>query len=189
MKRFCLLAVLLLISSAVNSEIVSLKFKAEKFDDDKYVIKYYSDIMDLVDVKPMTSQTYDYAFRDKDGRYEIRYILFSQTDDIPDAGDYKVQAALWAVMVIGNVTGDENAAQNTSAFNEEDVKSEFNADCGFTNFSIDGKTDFTEGYKFVMINFYCKRDVGIMCQTILFNDIDFVKDKLFIKIFHGFRFY
>ena len=170
------------------SKIVGLKFKPEEFDDQKYVIKYDPKKVDLLKPKPLESQTYNYALRDKNGKYEIRYILFKQTEKIPDFEKYKIQVALWSMMVVANITGDENGAEHTSVFKEADVMNEFNADYGFTNFYKNVKTDFSTGYKYLMINFYCKRDLGIMCQTILFNDLSWVKTNEFLWLFHSFKY-
>lgn len=40
----------------------------------------------------------------------------------------------------------------------------------------------------MMVNFYYKKDIGIMCQTILFNDINILSTDDFLTAFHSFRF-
>ncbi len=190
MKLHRFAAMLLLLCSSYGfADIKGLQFEPKQFDENTYIIRYSSATMKMLEVKTLASQSYDFAFQDKEGRFEIRYILFSQVGGIQDNDDYKMQATLWAVMVISNITGNEDFAQNTSAFGEADVKKEFNADIGFTNFSQGAKTDFTAGYQYIMINFYCRKNLGIMCQTILFNDINWIKTEDFLRWFHGFNFY
>ena len=69
-------------------------------------------------------------------------------------------------MVIFNMAGHDATNKNTTVFNDNDVRAEFNADYGLTSFGKGGGTDFTEGYQYVMINFFYKKGIGIMCQAI-----------------------
>ncbi|MBB6481506.1 hypothetical protein [Spirochaeta isovalerica] len=39
-----------------------------------------------------------------------------------------------------------------------------------------------------MANFYVKEGLGIMCQTILFDDMEIFQTEDFFEIFHSFRF-
>jgi len=175
--------------STSYATIKSINFTPEEFADDTYVIKYSSKEMDMLEVEELQSQSYDYAFRSKNDGFEIRYSLFKQTADIPSFDDFKMQASVWAMMVITNITGSEPTTDNTGAFNDDDVKKEFNADFGINSFSSEIKTDYSEDFQFVMINFYCKQGLGIMCQTIHFNDLEWTQTKQFNYWFHGFNFY
>ena len=188
MKSITIVSCLLVLLSSLFSEIGELKFKPEEFDDSTYVIKYYSDTSDFKDPIDNNSQSYNYEIREKHGKYQMRYILFKQTGEI-DESEYNVQTAMWAWMVIANITGSDEKADNTSAFSEADVKAEFNADLGYTNFSVDIETDYASEYKYIMINFFCKKDLGIMCHTVQFNDLEWVKTEEFLNIFHSFNFY
>ena len=185
MKRFALILVLiLLLSQAAFSAVVSLQFEPKTFDDKTYTI-FVFDTEDQLKVKPLESQSYDFAFRDKQGRYEVRYILFSQIGKIQD---YKNQVAIWSTMVIQNATGSTAALKNISTFKDADVKNEFNADYGLTSFAKDGNSDFTKDYKYMMLNFLYKKDLGIICEAILFNDLDFANTEDFAKVFHSVKF-
>jgi len=185
MKRLGLAVIFaFLLAQAAFSTIIGLQFEPKAFDDKTYTILIF-DTEDQLKVKPLESQSYDFAFRDKQGRYEVRYILFSQTGKI---SDYKTQVAVWCTMVIQNATGSDAALKNTSAFKDADVKAEFSADYGLTSFAKDTDSDFTEGYKFVMLNFFYKKDLGIICEAILFNDLDFAKTDDFDKVFHSVKF-
>ena len=183
-RKVFVTALMLLLGGLAMGEIQGLQFEPKEFDENAYVLGVY-DNMKRVDVKTLDSQSYDYAFMDKTSRYEIRYTLFAQTGSIKD---YKVQVAMWAMIVVQNIAGDETSVQNSSAFKDDDVKKEFNDDYGLTSFVLGGKSDFTQGYKYVMINFFYKQPLGIVCQAILFNDIEWTKTMDFINEFHSFRY-
>jgi hypothetical protein len=189
MKKVLMAILLINISIVGFADIVGLKFAPEEFADDTYVIRFSSEDMEQLEVKELESQSYNYAFRNNTKDYELRYILFKQTEDINNFEDYKMQVSMWALMVINNITNDEEQSLNTSAYPVEAVKKEFNADYGFTNFSRDLNSDYVDGYRYIMINFYCKKGLGIMCQTILFNDLSWPATEDFIRWFHGFNFY
>ena len=188
MKRLLVGLLLLLPLATASAEIVGLQFAPEEIPEDTYVIKYSSSTMDMLEVEPLASQTYDYAFRSKDGRFEIRYILFRQTGEIPSFEEFRLQASLWSTMVIANITGHEPTTANTSAFNNDDVRTEFNADFGITSFSNNITTDYSDDFECVMMSFYCKQGLGIVCQTIHFNDLAWAQTEEFVYWFHGFYF-
>jgi hypothetical protein len=189
MNKFLLILLFLTIFYPLSADINSLKFIREEFAEDSYEIRFSSTHMDFIENEQLNSQTYDYAFRSKSGDFEIRYILFKQTEQIPQFEQYKIEASIFATMVIANITGSEPTSQNTTAFNDADVKNEFNADFGITSFSLDIQTDYSFDYEYVMINFYCKQNLGIMCQTIHFKDLEWVNTEDFMIWFHGFNFY
>ncbi len=39
-----------------------------------------------------------------------------------------------------------------------------------------------------MLNFFYKKDLGIIMEAILFNDLDFPKTEMFNKVFHSVKF-
>lgn len=184
MKRI-FVAFFLFCCFAIFAEIVSLGFEPKKFDDSLYLIGVYDTMMQK-EVEECESQSYDYAFVDKADKYESRYIMFSETKKIDDI---KQQVGLWSYMVIQNIAGDEAAVRSTTSFNDSDVKKEFNADYGLTSFIQNGTSDFCAGYKYIMLNFFYKKNVGIMCQAILFNDVNFIKTNEFMALFHTFKYY
>jgi len=40
-----------------------------------------------------------------------------------------------------------------------------------------------------MLNFYYKKNQGIVVQSILFNDLNFIEDESFMDVFYSFRFH
>jgi hypothetical protein len=178
---------LILLFTCINafSDIKKLQFSPRQFDENSYVIRYNSTTVKQLEPKSLDSQTYDFAFQELNEKYETRYILFAQEGEIED---YRMQVQVWSIMVISNITGLETLPTDISAFNDDDVSEEFNADYGLTYFTNKSKTDFTEGYQYIMINFFYKKNLGIMCHAVLFNDLTWVGSEDFLFIFHSFRF-
>jgi hypothetical protein len=126
-----------------------------------------------------------YTFTDNGSIYQIRYTFFKQTE--MDYKNIRMAYSFLILPVIWNVAGYEE--EGISNFNDNDVKSEFNGDFGSTVFIQNSKSDFGEGYKYIMINFYYKLNQGIVVQSILFNDLDFIQNQYFLEIFHSFKFH
>jgi len=126
-----------------------------------------------------------YTFTDNESNYQLRYSFFKQT--VTDFKDVRMAFMVWTTVVLYNAAGYET--ESAVNFNDSDVKDEFNGDFGCTKFVVDPRSDFGEGYKFIMINFYYKENQGIVVQSILFNDLDFVQNPNFDNIFHSFKFH
>lgn len=122
----CLLAAMLaaLVVSPGAAEIKALQFEPRQFDPGSYTI-LFSESMDQIQPRTFASQSCDFCLKDRSGRFEVRDILFSQTGPIEEPGP---QVFLWTTMVIFNAAGYQASKQNTTAFSEEDVRAEFNAD-------------------------------------------------------------
>ncbi|GMO24927.1 MAG: hypothetical protein Pg6A_12080 [Termitinemataceae bacterium] len=60
---------------------------------------------------------------------------------------------------------------------------------GSTAFIKNPKSDFGDGFKYIMLNFFYKDKQGIVVQAILFNNLNFVQNKTFMEIFHSFKFH
>lgn len=186
MKKTIIIALLILLAANTYAEIQKINFTNEEFAEDTYVIRFNPDFQNLVDPIQLNSHSYNYCIQEKNKKYQIRYILFSEKKGTKNN---LIQFPILATTVLFNIHGTDKFENNTSMFSEEDVKNEFNADAGFTNFAFDIESDYSDDYKFIMTNFFYKKGLGIMCQTIQFNDIEFTKTQEFIEIFHSFNFY
>jgi hypothetical protein len=185
MKRVCLvLFAATLVPASVASEIVELQFEPGQFDEDTYSI-LVDESMTRTEPKALQSQSYDVCLKEEAGRFEIRYVFFTQKGPIEDP---VVQVSMWAAMVISNAAGYRSTKQNTKAFRYADVREEFNADYGITSFGHGGVTDFTDGYTHVMMNVFYKKNLGIVCQAMMFNDTALIQTEEFVKQFHSFKF-
>ena len=189
MKRSAFLILFQLSLGLLSAEILAPVYAPEPFDEDSYVIYFDENRLDILEPTENYSQSYDFALRSKDSEFELRYILFRQTGEVASLEDLKFQAYVWASMVIANITGSEPTDQNTTAYLDSDVENEFNGDFGLTSFSMDIQTDYSDDYPFVMINFYARQGLGMMCQTIHFKDLSWIATEDFNIWFHGFQFY
>ena len=181
MKKFIIFLYIFLIAITVNAEIMDIPFTPEEFDVDIYEYPY----MILID-NPVSEQLdTQYTFTDEESSYQIRYTFFKQT--VEDYKDIRMAYSAFILAVIWNVAGYET--DDILVFNDNDVEEEFNGDFGCTVFIIDPKSDFGEGFKYIMLNSYYKNNQGIVVQSILFNDLNFPENENFMDIFHSFRFH
>jgi hypothetical protein len=184
MKKTAILFLSIFICAALNAEISSIPFSPKEFDVDIYQYPY----MILVD-NPKSEQvdTY-YTFTNESGDYQVRYTFFTHTEK-----DFKnIEPAYFTCIfaVISNAAGYELDPNAIVDFKNDDVKQEFNGDFGTTTFIQDPKSDYGEGFKYMLLNTYYKENQGIVFQTILFNDDEKVLNSPeFIELFHSFRFH
>jgi len=125
-------------------------------------------------------------FADSGGNYELRYSLFVQTEY--DVANIQRSFALFIIPLINAAVGFEVDLNEVELYNEEDVADEFNGDIGVSVFIQDPPSEYGSGYQFMLLSFFCKIDQGIVMQTILFDDIEFVGSSEFSQISHSFSF-
>jgi len=125
-------------------------------------------------------------FADSGGNYELRYGLFSQTEY--DVENIQRSFALFIIPVINRAAGFEVDLNEVELYDEEDVAYEFNGDIGVSVFIPDPPSRFGGGYRFMLLSFFCKINLGIVMQTILFDDIGFAGTNEFVEIAHSFSF-
>jgi hypothetical protein len=181
MKKMLFVFLMVLTPVIAMTEITGIPFTQEEFDVDIFQYPH----MLLID-NPSSEQldTY-YTFTNKSKNYQIRYTFFKQTEI--NYKDIRMAYSFFILPIIWNVAGYEEGG--ISNFNDSDVKNEFNGDFGSTVFIQNPKSDFSKGYKYIMLNFYYKTNQGIVVQSILFNDLKFLKEKYLLEIFHSFKFH
>ena len=103
---------------------------------------------------------------------ELRYSLF--TDVLKDNKDLQIQYAMWVYMCLNNIAGYEIPDNAISVFGENDVKEEFNGNFGCTTFIQNPKSEYGEGYSFMMVEFFYKEKQGLVMRTFLFDDVAFL---------------
>jgi len=182
MKRLGFIFLMVLIPVIAMAEILRIPFKAEEFDVD--ILKYTH--MLLID-NPSSKQldTY-YTFTNKRKNYQIRYTFFKQTE--MNYQNIRMAYSFFILPIIINIAGYEEVGIPNN-FNDDNVKNEFNGDFGNTITIKNPKSDFGKGYKYIMLNFYYKINQGIVVQSILFNDLSFLKSKDLLEIYHSFKFH
>ena len=184
MRSLVLGLILLLGVSTVSwAKIVAPPFTPAEFDVD---ISQYPFMVQIENAKSEQVDTY-YDFTNAAKEFEIRYTFFKQTE--LDFKDLRAATQVYLFAVIQNVAGAEASIKSISNFNDSDVQNEFNGDFGETVFIQDCKSDYTNDYKYIMLNFYIKENQGIVCQAILFNSQDIFTTDYFMSLFHSFRFH
>ena len=183
-KKTIILLILILLTTNLFSIILKPSFETKEFSEDLYLLLLYN-TMEQIEVENKTSQNYHYSFKDKNDLYEVRYILFSQVDKVDNI---ELQVGIWATTVLLNIAGIEDSIKSTAKLKKKDLKKDFNANYGITSFITDCKSDFNDKWKYLMVNFYYKKNIGIMCQILLFNDTETLKTKEFETGFHSFKF-
>lgn len=181
MKKFTLFSVFLFVSILAMAEIADIPFVPEEFDVD---ILQYPHMLLIENPDSEQLDTY-YTFTDKSSSYQVRYAFFKQT--VPDRKDIRMVYAMCILPVIFNVAGYET--DQMANFNDSDVKNEFNGDFGSTVFIMDPESDFGSGYKYIMMDFFYKKNQGIVVRSILFNDLNFLQNRYFMEIYHSFKFH
>jgi hypothetical protein len=181
MKRSVFFVLLVFLPFIARTEIAEFSFVPEEFDVD--ILQYPH--MLLID-NPLSEQLDSYyTFTDEDAAYQIRYSFFKQTNR--DDPNIRTSYSIMILPIIWNVAGYEEL--RISNFNDSDVQKEFNGDFGSTVFIQNPKSDFGIDYKYIMLNFYYKRNQGIVVQSILVNDLNFMQNPTFLEIFHSFKFH
>jgi hypothetical protein len=182
MKRFGFIFLMVLIPVIAMAEIVGIPFAAEEFDVD---ILQHPNMLLINNPHSKQLDTY-YTFTNAKKNYQIRYTFFKQTE--MDYQNIRMAYSVFILPIILNVAGYEEVGMPND-FYDNDVKKEFNGDFGSTISIKNPKSDFCKGYKYIMLNFYYKTNQGIVVQSILFNDVSFLKSKDLLEIFHSFRFH
>jgi hypothetical protein len=184
MKKIFCLAVMLLVTSFVFSDILGLPFESEEFDVD--IMKYEH----MVQIKNPDTKDFDttYAFTNKKKTYQVRYGFLKQTQNGLSLQQIKMPYAVSVMPIMFNIAGFEEGL-SSKKFNDSDVKNEFNGDFGSTVYIQNPKSQYGKGFKHIMLNFFYKENQGIVVQAILFNNLDFLETPEFMDVFHSFKFH
>jgi hypothetical protein len=153
-------------------------------DFDVEVFQYQH--MILIDTPAPDSFGTACTFIDSGGNYELRYGLFAQTEY--EAPNIRRSFALFIIPIINSAAGFEVDLNEVELYDEHDVADEFNGDIGVSVFIPAPPSRFGGGYGFMLLSFFCKINQGIVMQTILFDDIEFVGTYEFEEISHSFSF-
>jgi len=182
MRKISILLLMAFIGVLANAEIMNTPFIPEEFDVD---IIQYPHMLKIENPQSEQLDTY-YAFTNKESSYQIRYSFFKQT--VNDSPDIKTAFSMYILPIIWNIAGYE--IDKITNFNDNDVKNEFNGDFGLTCSIIDPKSDYGKGFKYMVADFFYKKNQGIVVRTILFNDLKFYQlNKTFLEIYHSFKFH
>ena len=196
-KYFLLFTLILVLSSNCFAEILGNRFKITESEKEFDLIYYLTEDMDVAENLNNNDVAITKTFTiNKNGKSgEVRYSLFTDCDE--DDAFLEMQYAMWVFMCINNIARYEvpdNAIRN---FKNKDVKKEFNGDFGCTAFLQDPKSEYSKGFKYLMVEFFYKKKQGLVMRTFLFNDIDFIgvkangkisPDSVLFANYHTFKF-
>lgn len=196
-KCFFLFTLILVLSSNCFAKISGSRFKITESEKEFDLIYYLTEDMKVAENLDNNDVAITQSFSiNKNGKSgEVRYSLF--TDCGEDDSDLQIQYAMWVFMCINNIAGFEVPGNAISSFNNEDVKKEFNGDFGCTAFLQDPKSEYSNGFKYMMVEFFYKEKQGLVMRTFLFNDIDFIginangsisPDSVWFTNYHTFKF-
>jgi len=178
---FFIIFLLIAVSPGIQAQDLPFAIGGE-FDVD--IIQYPH--MILVDSPESDSFGTACTFVDSGGNYELRYGLFAQTEY--NAANIHRSFALFVIPIINSAAGFEVDLYEVELYDEEDVADVFNGDIGVSTFIQDPLSEYGSGYRFMLLSFFCKINQGILMQTILFDDIEFVGTSEFLEISHSFSF-
>lgn len=173
-KRFIITTIIfVLLCNSLSAIILPSRFKVTESETEFDIIYYVTE--DMKEVPPLKNNdvniTQSFAIEKNGVTGEVRYSLF--TDCGGDEKSLKVQYAMWVFMCVNNAAGYEVPPDAISNFNDADVKNEFNGDFGCTVFLQDAVTEFGDGYKYMVIEFFYKKDQGLVMRTFMFNEVEF----------------
>jgi hypothetical protein len=180
LKKIFLILFLLFFVFISGAEIMNIPFVPEEFEIN---IFQYPHMIKIDNPQSQQIDTY-YTFTDIDKNYQIRYSFFKQTNK--DDPNIRTSFSFWIMPIMWNIAGHEN--MRVSNFNDSDVKNDFNGDFGYTVFIQNPASDFGTGYDYILVNFYYKRNQGIVVQSIMLNDLEFTQNPVFLEIFTSFEF-
>ena len=180
MKNLCFIILLTYTGIIAYADIIGAPFIPEEFDIEIYQYPH------MILIENPESQHIDthYTFTDEEENYQLRYTFFKQTNH--DEPNIRAFFSFWAMINMMNVAGHENI--RISNFNDNDVKNDFNGDFGTTAFIQNPTSDFSDGYDFIMINFYYKNNQGIVVQSLMMNDLSITQSPVFLEVFNSFSF-
>jgi hypothetical protein len=131
-----------------------------------------------------------YTFTDSNGSYQIWYTFFKQIEtDLTNAKVAYMYFFLPFVKYINENNINAKYLYPRFQVDEKDARNVYNGDYR-TSFSfIEPNQDYGSGYKRLELNFFYKKNRGIVIQSILYNELDFVYTEEYREISHSFKFY
>ena len=183
MKKLMIVFFILLTGGSVIAAILGgFLFSPEPFDIE--IIQHQH--MLSIPNKEFSEIDVDYTFTDSKKTYQLRYSLFKQIENTDE--DIMMPYSMFILPLMLNISGNESSIRSTQRFNDADVKNDFNGDFGTTVYIERPRSEFGGGYRYLILNFYCKKNQGIVVQSILFNNMNIMKNENFVEIFNSFKF-
>ena len=185
MKKFFAAVLVILLSVSAFAVITGGLFGPGSFKVDIIKKKH----MKTVAKKDLPSELkIDYAFTNARKTYQLWYSMFKQNDKNAANDDLMLNYGMYAFAYLMNMSAADLNPDAIQRFDDSDVKIDFNGDFGATALIEYPKKEYSREFKYMLVNFYCKKGQGLVVQTILFSDVNIVTDNEFIEAFNSFRF-
>lgn len=185
---FCILFILL--STALFAEITdfAVHYELASSPNDFDVTYFKYDFMKENTVKKASDVVTTQSFSVENNRYEERFTLFADTGTTEET--IKMEYMLFALDYAERVSGKTLHASDFTAFKESDVADEFNGDFGHMCFVVKPTSTYARGYRYLLLEFFCKKNQGIVMRTILTNDKTVFTEPTnnFTFAYHAFKF-
>lgn len=165
---------LFLMYGYLNAEIAVSRYKITESEKEFDVMYFLTPDMKVIESKENddVNITQSFEITKNNLRGELRYSLF--TDLGGDSVSLEIQYAMWVFMCINNIAGYEVPSSSFSNFNDSDVKNEFNGDFGCTIFIQNPKSQYGNGYNFMMVEFFARKNQGLVMRAFIFNETGFM---------------
>lgn len=193
MKKKFIFALLVLSAMFCYGEIAKSRFKITESEEEFDVIYYLTEDMQVIPNLSNNDVSVTQSFKLGDG--ELRYSLFTDLGGSEDT--LQIDYAMWVFMCLSNIAGREVYGNEISSFNNSDVQAEFNGDFGCTSFIVSPSSEYSNGYSYMMVEFFYKKNQGLVMRAFLFNDLSFAGitpdgqmnlDNILNRNYHTFRF-
>jgi hypothetical protein len=178
MKKVILTQCILLLPFLIFAQTGDL-YTPRVFEVDMWFPEELERIDNPLSARPVTHQTY------ADKGYQLRYTFFSQNRKNTPLVREAYTTLVSSLVTV--VSGQKNSPPPIQ-YEDADVLEEFNGDFASTIFLVNPSSDYAKGFTYVLLGFYCKKDLGVVMQAVLFNDLGFVNNAQFMDIVHSFSF-
>lgn len=173
MKKHLITILLLLAAATTFAEMAKMRFTITQSPEEFNINYIETPDMTLIESKenPDIAVTRTYKIKKGDEEGELRYSLF--TDTGTDESNAKMQAYIWSLVCTKNIAGYDFPSKGLTPYGDNDVKGEFNGDCGFNAFIKSPTSEYAEGYNYIYADFFYKKGQGLVVRSFLFKDISF----------------
>ncbi|MFP4378348.1 MAG: hypothetical protein ACLFP4_14990 [Spirochaetales bacterium] len=136
-----------------------------------------SENLHQIQVRDDLAQQYDHAYKDRDGKYEIRVISFA-TD--PEHQNIVTEADFFrfTTLVTYNIAGDPSKITRQVRFGSSGLGERWKAESGYAVFVLDEEREssFLSGNQYAIINYFFNSNYGIICNVVMFDDLSVMDD-------------
>lgn len=173
MKKIIIMLSMVFFAVSVFAEIAAAHFKPTVSTEEFDITVWVDEGIEILDIKNQDDAHVNYALGIGQGalRGECRFTLYADTGTTSES--VRQDFFAWIVMCMQNVTGIDIRELRGGEFQDADVKNEFGGDFGMRVLTTNPKSQFAKGYKYIMVEFFCKQGQGIVMRTWLANDSAF----------------